>query len=628
MGSYEHLFTPLKIGRLTVKNRIESSPALPFLASTDYCVTRELIEWNRAIAQGGAAIVTIGDTAVNFEDVVKHAHSHTLYLGDDKIVNGLSTLVETIHRYGAVASIELNFRGLCPPAEMTKAQITEAINSFAAAAKRCADAGMEMIMIHGGHGHLIGQFFSSAANTRSDEYGGGFRNRARFAGEVLEAIRGKAGDRVAIEYRISAEEFVPGAPSVEETIQFAATIQDKIDLLHVSAGCLYAPQSAVRMIQPIYLPRGINVHYAERFKKAVEIPVTTVGSLTMEMAEEIVAGNKADMVAMIRTIIADPDCVRKAKNGAGDTIRPCVRCNTCLARSRSYFLPTRCTVNPVAGREIDFVNPPPPVARKKVVVIGGGPGGMEAARTAAQRGHEVVLFEKGDELGGTIIAGASPPFKEDMKRYLDWARRMTTGVPRLDVRLSTEATPEIVEAERPDVLILSVGATPRIPVLPGIERKNVVWAGDVDLGTAEVGPVILVAGAGLTGSETALHLVRSGRKVTIIDMLSLDQIAADGPFVNIMALWDMLRESNVDLRPEVRLDAVTDAGAVTVDKSGTRETVVCDTVVLALGVVPRRDVVGRFENLAPEVYVIGDCKRDRGNLRFAAMDGFNAAMNI
>jgi NADPH-dependent 2,4-dienoyl-CoA reductase/sulfur reductase-like enzyme len=366
--------------------------------------------------------------------------------------------------------------------------------------------------------------------------------------------------------------------------------------------------------QPLYVPRGVNVHYAEKFKKELRIPITTVGSITMDMAEEILAQNRADMVAMIRQIITDPDCVRKAKNGKAEDIRPCIRCNICLGRSPGYVLPTRCAVNPVAGREIEFINPPAPTKKKRVVVVGGGPGGMEAAKTAARRGHEVILFEKNPQLGGALVMASAPPFKEDVKKYLDWARQTTMKMPNIDVRLSTEATPETIKAEHPDVLIIAVGAAPFIPRLPGVDRKNVVWAGDVDMGNVEVGKTILVAGTGVTGCETAFHLARAGKKVSMIDMLSLDQIAVDAPAWNVTALRNILKDHHVDIRTEVRLEGITETGAIIVDREGKRDTALCDTVVLSLGVTPRTDLVKMFENLAPETYTIGDCRRERGNI--------------
>jgi NADPH-dependent 2,4-dienoyl-CoA reductase/sulfur reductase-like enzyme len=489
-------------------------------------------------------------------------------------------------------------------------------------------AGMDMIMIHGGHGHLVGQFFSPLTNKRTDRHGGSLVKRTVFANELLEAIRKKVGNRLAIEYRLSGDELVAGAPAVEDTIEFARTIQDKIDLLHVSAGNFYAPETAPRMIQPLYLPHGVNVYLAEPFKQALTIPVTTVGSLTMDLAEEILAANRADMVAMIRALIADPECVEKARRGRGEEIRPCVRCNTCLSRSRSYLVPTRCAVNPVAGREIQFVHVPAPAKTKKVVVVGGGPAGMEAARTAANRGHQVVLFEMGPELGGALEAAGAPPFKEDMRRYLQWATETTRKTPRLDVRLSTVAGRDVVAAERPDALVIAVGAAPVTPPLPGVDEKNVVWAGDVDAGRAPVGDSIVVVGAGMTGCETALHLAQSGKKVTIIDMLPLEETAPDAIAWNLNALRSLLDRLGVETKTETTLEKVTDAGVIVGEKDGGRREIACDTVVLSMGVRPRSDAVRDLQGLAYDVYVIGDCSRERGNLFHAVADGFNAAMEI
>jgi 2,4-dienoyl-CoA reductase-like NADH-dependent reductase (Old Yellow Enzyme family)/thioredoxin reductase len=622
------LFTPLRIGRVWAKNRIESSPAIPFLASEDYFVTRELIEWHRRIAKGGAGVVTVGETAIDYEDARRQGRAHTLCVAENRAINGLSVLAEAIQRYGALASIELNYDGSCPPTEMSLEEIKAIISRFAVAAERCRQAGMDMIMIHGGHGHVLTRFFSPLTNQRSDDYGGSLQKRARFALEVLEAIREKVGDSLAIEYRLSADELVPGAPTVEDTIEFARMIEDKIDLLHVSAGNINVPETSVRVIQPTYIPRGFLVGYAARFKQELSLPVTTVGSLNVEMAETIIAEGKADMVAMIRSLIADPDCVHKARAGRARDTRPCVRCNRCVSITRDYTRPTRCTVNPMAGREADFVNPPAPASKRKVVVIGGGPGGMEAARTAAGRGHEVVLLEKDSRLGGALLMAAAPPFKEDMRRYLEWAQRATAEAPGLAVRLSTEATPEAVAAESPGVLIIAVGGAPAMPPVPGIDGENVVWAGDVDLGSVAVGDPVLVVGAGLTGCETALHLAQAGKHVTIIDALPLEQTAPDVHPVNRTALLNLLHDCQVDIRPETKLEAVTGTGALVSSRGGDKTEIPCASVVLAVGVTPRADLVERFAGLAAEVHVVGDCRREGGNLGHAVTDGFNAAIDL
>lgn len=626
--TYEHVFRPLRIGRFIVKNRIESAPAVPFLASSDYTVTRELIEWARAIARGGAAVVTMGDSSVTSEDAHTYNHPFGLDLGSDKVMNGLAVLAETVRRYGARASIEFNLRDPRLPADLTAQQIRDTVDAYGEAAARCLHAGMDMIMVHGGHGHLLSRFFSATDNTRSDVYGGSFGNRSRFAVEILEAIRKRAGDRLAIEYRLSAEELRPGSPSVAETVEFSRSIEHLVDLFHVSVGCLYSPDAAKMMIQSLYVPRGLNVGYAEQFKKALKKPVTTVGSMNMRLAEEALAAGKTDMVAFMRSIVADPDCVEKARKGKDDTIRPCIRCNNCVGPNVFFTTPLRCAVNPRAGRETEFLYLKPSKERKKVVIVGGGPGGMEAARIAAERGHDVVVFEKQDRLGGVLVTAGALPFKSDVKDYLDWAIRMTANRPDIDIRLSTEATPERIEAEKPDVLIVAAGAEPIIPPIQGAGGSNVVWAGDVDLGKARVGETVLLAGAGLTGCETALHLSRQGKRVTIIDMLPLEEIGVDEPRNNTNVIRGMLAERGVEIRDRTTLEAITETGVVVVDRDGRRIEEECDTVVLSLGVRPDAGLMERFGRLAPEVLFVGDCNTDRGNLRSATFDGSNAAMEI
>ncbi len=625
---YAHVFKPLRIGRFTAKNRVECAPAIPFLASEDCFVTRELVEWYRSIAKGGAAVVTIGETSIDYEDARLHGRANVLCLGDNRSIHGLSVLAETIQRYDALASIELNYEGLRAPTDMTAGEIETVIERFADAAARCRHAGMDMIMIHGGHGHLLGSFFSPVTNRRSDRYGGSLQKRARLALEVLEAVRKKTGNDVAIEYRLSADELTPGAPSVDETIEFAQMISDRIDLLHVSAGNITVPNTCPRMIPPIYLPRGTNVEYAERFKRELSVPVTAVGSLTMDMAEEIIAQNKADMVAMIRSIIADPDCVAKAKTGRHASIRPCVRCNRCVSETREFTRPTRCTVNPVAGREAEFVNLAAPSGIRKVVVIGGGPAGMEAAKTAAGRGHDVVLFEKDARLGGALIQASALSLKNDMKTYLKWAERATAQTPGLEVRLSTEATVDAVTAEHPDVVIVALGGSPRVPELPGIDRQNVMLAGDAHADGTRTGDKVVVVGAGMVGCETALGLAQEGESVVLVDMLPLDRIALDAHPISRTALFAMLRSASVEIEAQTKLEAVTASGVIVSRGDGSRAEIACHSVVLATGVTPRREPERLFEALCHEVHVIGDCRRAGGNLRTAIADGFNAAIDI
>lgn len=578
MGNFQHVLSPFTFGSVTVKNRIELSPACHMLATPDGFVTREMVAYYQSLARGGAGIITIGASPIDYG--YAKDHEFQLNLGEDKVINGMSVLAEAVHRHGAKLSIEVNHSGrftlnrrdtIGPSpipteleeisakqegrrkfrvTEMNQDMINAVIDNYANAVYRCLRAGFEMIMVHGAHGHLIAQFVSPYSNKRVDGYGGSLENRARFAIEVLTAVRKKVGNKLAIEYRISANELVPGGMEEEETIEFVKLIEDKIALLHVSAGILGHPKTVPHMIQPTYFPHGYNVHYAERFRKELKVPITTVGSISdMQMADDIIAEGKADIVAMATAILADPEIVNNARHGKTEDTRPCLRCFTCNKLTRNFHA-IRCAVNPVLGRELDYATLQPALEKKKIAIIGGGPAGMQAALTASTRGHEVVLYEKDEQLGGNLRLAAGLGIKADMRRYLAWLIRQTEKASYVTIKLGTEATPENIKAEHADALVVAVGATPIIPKVPGVDKGNVVWVGDVAMGNAVVGKNVLIAGGGSTGGETALQLAKDGRRVTVIDILDYLTLAADWP----RGLSDLLEEHRVRFLSEVKLE--------------------------------------------------------------------------
>ena len=639
MGKFDHVLSPFSFGKVTAKNRIELSPTGYMLANADGTSNLEVLAFYERIAKGGVGIITIGESAIDFE--YADNHKPAINMGSDAAIPGLFRINEAVSKYGALLSIELQHSGshmktrtvtigptAIPPEnpddpdspyciEMDQAMIDKVVKHWADAAERCVKAGMKMVMLHGGHGHLLAQFVSPYSNKRTDKYGGSLENRARFPREVLTAIKERCPD-LTIEYRISADELVEGGMKPDEVIEFVKLIEDKIDLLHVSVGWLSEDRTLPRMIQPTYYPHMLNVHYAEYFKSHLNVPITTVGSIsTMEDAEEIIASGKADIVAMARAIYADNDIVNNARLGKEVKTRPCLRCYNCNKRTMRY-LPIRCSVNPELGRALVIGDIKPAVETKKLVVIGGGPGGMRAAMTASRRGIKTVLFEKESVLGGNLRMASELSIKADMKKYLQWLIDTTTADPCIDVRLNTPATIENVLAEKPDAVIIAGGSTPILPKFKGAETNNVLWVGDAYKDLSCIGENVLIVGAGNTGAETAVSLTKDGKTVTLVDMLPEDKIRPQWS----VGLGYLLEEYGAKFVFETGLSSITAEGALVKPKEGEEYLIPADTIILSLGFRARKDLAEMFKDIVPYTYVIGDNKFPDSSME-ATHDGFN-----
>jgi 2,4-dienoyl-CoA reductase-like NADH-dependent reductase (Old Yellow Enzyme family)/thioredoxin reductase len=646
---FPHLYEPIKIGALTLKNRIVAAPSSQGDVENDGTLGKYNIAYYGRKAKGGAALVTVGDGIVH---PTGQNHPKQVLLYTNAALPSLLRCAEEIHKYGALASYELSHGGIvCDPAytggrlplgpspvpvtigfqtnhpveivaeEMTERQMEEIAEGYADAAARIKKAGFDMAMVHAAHGWLIGQFFSPWTNKRTDKYGGSVENRARFAVMVLEKIRRAVGPRFPIDFRINGRDGMEGGLEIEESVQICKILEPYVDSFHVSSCFHMIPSHQDIMQSTIFDPHGHLLHLAAAVKRVVQVPVATVGGFNdLRTMEEAVAAGKADIVALGRQCLADPDIVKKGWQGRADEARPCQRCATCQS-GRFSLGAARCAVNPEIGREYEVQFIPPAEARRKVFVAGGGPGGMEAAIVAARRGHEVTLFEKSGALGGALNFAERVPFKQDLYRLIGAMSAEMRRLP-VKVRMNTALTPEIAAAEKPDVIISAVGADAIRPPLPGIDRENVFMAEEVDKG-APVGERVVVIGGGLVGVETALHLAYQGKKAIVVEMLP--KIAADANFRYARTYLWKIEEKGVEVHTGAKCRGITAAGVEITDADGNDRLIPADTVVISVGMRPRESESETLRFCAPQFIPIGNCVRP-GVVKDAIRAGYDAAM--
>lgn len=630
------MLSPIKIGKMHVKNRF----VVPAMA-TNYCdhngyATDRYIEYHKRKAQGGWGLIITENYAVASEGRGLWVPG----LWEDEQILGHKKLTDAVHVLGAKILAQLYHAGRqtsrnicgtqpiapsplpCPvmmeiPREMTDEDIHKLIKDFGASALRAKKAGFDGVEIHMGHGYLLAQFLSTYSNKRTDKYGGSLQNRIRLPLEVYEEVRANCGNDFVITCRISADEFVAGGRTIEESKVLAQMFQNMgFDAINVSAG-VYA--STEYIMQPMHVPSGFMVNLAEEIKRVVDIPVIAVGRINDPyMAESILRSGKADLIAMGRASLADPNLPNKYASNMENDIRTCIACQQGCKEIVSTGEPIRCLVNPSLGFE--YLNEMVASTKKKnVTIVGGGVSGMEAALSASKVGHNVKLYEKGDHLGGQFEYAAIPPNKGIMTSLITWQRGQIENRKNIEVYLDTEYTTEIFEKEKPDVVILCSGAVANKPSIPGINRNNVALACDVLIGKRTVGDNVIVAGGGMIGAETADYLASLGKKVTIVEMTS--EISVDEEETRKNFLMRALNKEAVRIVTGAKIIEINETGVI-VEKNDTKIKYQADDIVIALGMKAYCPLKAELEGKV-KVIVAGDAIRARNALE-AIREGYIA----
>jgi 2,4-dienoyl-CoA reductase-like NADH-dependent reductase (Old Yellow Enzyme family)/thioredoxin reductase len=643
---YPNLFKPLKVGNTWLKNRVVAAPIVYFFGASPL----DNLEQTARKAKGGASLITLGSVCVDRERslIVENGATGFWFEAMDRLNEELSV----IHQYGAKASVELFHAGMwaTPPAPMlpvgpvarkrdigkdidfvqieamTEELMAETVDSYARSALEAKMMGYDACMLHFAHGWLPAQFLSPYFNKRTDKYGGSFENRIRFPTMIVDRVREAVGPDFILDMRISGTEWIEGGIETEEVIRFVKSVENKINLIHVSAGIDKFMETTVRMITPNIESRMPNIHLSKAMKEALHIPVITVGGiLKPEEAERIITDGYADAVALCRALLADPEWPNKAQDDRPEDIVPCLRCTWCYHVS-SEGKSQGCAVNPRHGRyarlamELKKAETP-----QEIIVVGGGPAGMTAALTAAEFGHHVILLEKGPELGGLLRYAELEDGKEELRSYKRYLVRKTLGA-GIDIRVNTEATPELVESLAADKIIIAVGSEPAIPKISGIgDFDHVMGALDAIKRKDKIGNRVLILGGGQIGCELALEYSKLGKNVIIVEMT--DKLVREANLIykeSLRQQFDAAAGIQVLLSHKcIRMDS---AGAVVAGAEGER-LIAADTIIYAVGMRALKNQAESFMNCSADNRIIGDCAAAR-KVNEAVHEGFFAGATV
>ncbi len=655
-GDFRYLFSPLRVGPVTVPNRIVSTAHATAYNPTGIPSDRFIAYQAEKAKNGCGMVITMGSSSV-------HPTSPASDWGgvnnwSDDVIPYFKRMADAVHQYDARLLAQISHRGrrgkrdvtwlptYAPspvpepvhrdiPHEIAEGDIEWLVDAFAQAARRLKEGGFDGVELSAAHGHLIDQFWSPLSNLRTDRFGGSLENRMRFGVMVLDRVRTMVGRDFVVGVRITGDELIEGGLGLEDMQQIAVRLVEtgQVDYLNVIGAIAATDLHQAMTVPSMYFPLGVYVPLAAAIRAAVrevaDVPVIAVGRIVHPVqAEEILAAGQADLVAMTRAMIADHEMPRKAREGRLDDIRVCMGANEgCIGRLYAGK-PITCVQNPVIGREAELATIEPARTRKKVVVIGGGPAGLEAARVSALRGHRVILFEGTDRLGGQILIAARAPMRESYASSVDWlaAQVRKAGV---DVRLGVIATEDTVLSERPEVVVVATGSVPSRPALPGIDLPHVVTARDVLLERVDVrGRVIVLDdNAHQEGPSTAEFLADRGAEVEILSRLYI--VGQDIDDTMRPHLYQRLLTKGVVLTPLTIVKAIEPGRLTVANVFSEQERVIegVDYVVLAAGSRAAAGLWARLKGKVPELHAAGDCIAPRG-LHDALLEGTRVARAI
>lgn len=644
---YDVLFTPYKIGNVTIKNRIGMSAMGLFSANTDGSPSMFTSAFYEDRARGGTGLIIVGGTMVSRAA----ANGITgMYWEDKSVIPHHTDIVERCHRYGAKAAIAIGVGSgrnafltmldgrkpvsasaipsrwdpnlLCHP--LTVDEIHEYVAGYEQAAYRAKCAGYDIIEVHAHCGYLIDQFMSPLWNHREDEYGGSDENRARFAIEILEAIKRGAGPDIPVIYRIAPDHRVPGSRTLENCgPTFDILSKAGVDAFDCDAGSY----DVIDYIFPTqYLGDAPLAYVLPTVRKHTDKPLLNAGNHTPETAAQLISSGQSDFVLFGRGLICDPDLPKKLMNGDREDVRPCMRClEECVRRTVDRTTKVSCALNPRVNEEM-FFNIKPVAIPQKVVVVGGGPGGMEAARVAALEGNHVTLYEKNGVLGGNMLIASTPEFKSPIQDLLKWydVQLKKEGV---EIHLNTEISENDPVFQNADLIVMATGANELVPPIPGIQGDNVVGVSDAHMNWDLVkGKNIVVCGGGLSGCECAYELAKEqGMSVTVVEMA--DQVLNGVFTINSDSLLRKMAGYDITIKTSSRVTRITDEG-VYIECDGKEEFLPADTVISAFGLRPNAEIANAVRAKYPKkTWVIGDCETI-GNIGNAVRGGYYAAMSL